>query len=227
MPEFLTLMGAGALMAWGLGFVGYFLLRGLALGLARIMKTSTDQGLKALNDQQYLKAAAFFEKALKARETEARYLLKSLAQVYTQMGDLPKALKYLQRTLEADPGDLEAQFQQSKILDQLGDMAGAEGIIDGIRERYPLDLRAVYQKSQFLMRQGSWAEAVKALLQVQQTYALDYSLNLDLCICYLHLDEVDFARASLETAVKNGFQDPEAFWNRFRFGESLPGSSAD
>jgi tetratricopeptide (TPR) repeat protein len=61
------------------------------------------------------------------------FLLYGLALEYKKLNDLPKALEYLSKTVQADMGYAYAYFQQGQVHEAMGELAAArKAYLDGI-----------------------------------------------------------------------------------------------
>jgi tetratricopeptide (TPR) repeat protein len=129
-----------------------------------------DQGIEYYQKggaDNYKKAAALFEQALRADSTysEAAFFLGS---TYNALYDEEKAGQYFQKAIAIDPDYLEARAAYAGMLLDTGEVDEALRQIDAVLQRQPQHELALTMRAQAYRFKGLYAECIEAARQASK-----------------------------------------------------------
>jgi tetratricopeptide (TPR) repeat protein/uncharacterized caspase-like protein len=141
---------------------------------------SLDDGIKYYlkgYQQNYKKAAEYFEKALAADPTysQAAYYL---GLTYNAMFDEQKAQEYFKRAIEIDPDYLEAHANYAGMLLDIGDVDEAIRQINTVLVRQPKHAMALTMLAQAYRLKGLYGQSIDAARQAVQLASKDAEPHL-------------------------------------------------
>lgn len=160
-------------------------------------------------------AAQSYEQALALmKEGSEPWLevIKALAVIHFNQGDLDGALQLARRTLEAVPADPEATSQIALILDRQGKTEEAVSAYDEAIAARPNDKNLYYNRGVLYANKEMFERSIPDFQKTVEIDATDSDGWYNLGVAYVKLERFEDAVTALENATRLDPASPEAWY---------------
>lgn len=130
-------------------------------------------GLILEQQEKWMEAVHFFEKAHKSQETNSKYL-KALAQTEYQLGNITSSLENFKKAIYLDDKDVNTWTSWSYVYHEQGETDLAVQVIIDAIEELPEEAELYYRLSCYLIVKGNLKEA---FIYLENALILDFEMH--------------------------------------------------
>jgi tetratricopeptide (TPR) repeat protein/nitrate/TMAO reductase-like tetraheme cytochrome c subunit len=151
-------------------------------------------GIALFDNRQYALAADAFTHAAELDEKYRPMAIVNRAMCWIELEDYDQAEQLLDAVVKANPQNMRALFQQSRVMIKRGQLDAAEANIRKVLEAYPRDRISLQQLGELMKIKRDYAAARGAYEQILQIDPEDTGSHYNLMLIYRKLGMIEDSR---------------------------------